>query len=674
MRFVNFAVVKFSVFLVFGILSAHYFPISYLLLKYVLASIAVLVVLWWYARKRLQQQVFFGLLAYCCFYGIGYLNYQLQLPEFQEKHYVHYLKEKAPQLLQLKIKEVLKPDLYSCKYIAEVNSINNNRVEGKALVYFQKDSLSHLLKVDDELLVSSEITPLPQPINPNQFNYTKYMGTLGVIGQIKTSEKYLIKKTEGTKTLRGQAERFRQFAIKKLSESNIKPSERAIIYALILGERKSISKETFNNYAAAGAIHILAVSGLHIGILFLMLSFILRPVERIKRGKLLKSLLIVIALWAFAFIAGGSPSVIRAVTMFSFFTFAQNIDRPTNSINTLFLSFFVLLLFNPMWLFHVGFQLSYLAVFFILWIQPKLVQYYRPRFYLDKLLWDIFTVSIAAQIGIAPLSLYYFHQFPGLFFISNLVVLPFLGILLGGGIIVVICSLLGLLPNWLSECYAFLIQSLNVFISWVAQQEDYLFKDISFSEVKAITWYLFITITILVWKRFNYKRLVFGLCSILLLISVEHFERNQRQSSALIIFHRSKHTLIGYRNGRSLRVLKKSSRDKVKNEYPIKSYRIANGIEKYSEEILNGVFRYRDMRILVMDSLGLYSGLSGVDLVILTQSPKINLERLIDSLQPKQIVADGSNYHSYVDRWRKTSRKKKLPFHHTGTKGAFLIE
>lgn len=374
----------------------------------------------------------------------------------------------------------------------------------------------------------------------------------------------------------------------------------------------------------------------------------------------------------FAILAGLSPSVVRAVTMFSFFGLAGMLDRPTNSFNTLFLSFFTLLVFNPNWLYHVGFQLSYLAVFFILWIQPELYKSYIPKFYLDKLLWGIITVTLAAQIGIAPLSLYYFHQFPGLFFITNLVILPFLAIILAGGLLVIILTIIGQLPNSLALGYNWLIKQLNGFVHWIAQQQTFIFTDISFSFSTMIAGYALIFALILWWKLKTNKAFLYVPAVVAILFGVGIWENRSSSKEQLVVFHKSRTTLLGYQNDRVLTLLQNDTINYF-NRFPIRDYRVGSQVTGFTSELLPRVFRYRNKTVLLLDSLGVYPS-EKIDIILLTNSPKVHLERLIDSIQPTQIIADGSNYRTYVKRWHTTCTKRKIPFHYTGEKGAYIFD
>ena len=577
--------------------------------------------------------------------------------------------------LSLKITEVLKPDRYNHKYIAECILVNQEETTGKILLNIQKDSLEKEFTIDDVLLISEEVISIPKPLNPNQFNYADYMKKLGVYYQIRCKPKAVLAFEKGNKTIRGTAEKLRNYLILKLKKSNITNNERSIIQALVLGQRREIDKQLYADYAAAGAVHILAVSGLHVGILFFILKWLFFPLGNFKYGKQLKALMIVSCLFGFALLAGLSPSVVRAATMFSLFLFAEQMKRPTNGVNTLFLSYLFLLLFNPLWLFHVGFQLSYLAVFFILLIQPKLFGYWYPKNWFLRKSWAIFTVTIAAQIGVIPLSLFYFHQLPGLFLLTNLIVLPFLGILLGLGLLIVLLVAFNSLPDWLSEFYNEIILTLNNFISWVAHQDSFLFQDIHFSEEKVLIAYFFIITLFLLWKQFSYRRLMTCLICLCLLIGVFIYDKKKVSGNELIVFQKSRNTLIGIKEGTDLLLLKKDTISETEKQmYPIKAYRTANQVSEYSERVYQPIFSYNQQTILIIDSLAVYPSASNIDVVILTQSPKVNLARLIDSVQPKKIIADGNNYTSFVNRWRNTCKKKKLPFYHTGTKGAFILE
>lgn len=674
MKYINFAIVRFSICLVGGILAAHFFSVPYFTFNLYIATLLGVLILWIIAKRHLIQYIYFGLAVYISCFVLGYLIYQLRTPEFQPTHYLHLVSKDSDDLIKIKIIQSIKPDNFNAKYFAEVQSVKGIASKGTILLSVRKDSLEKIYASDEVLLVFTRVQNTPRPLNPHEFDYRNYLKTLGIHGQIRISSTDVIATKTGSQTLFGFAQNVRSKAVTKLQATKLSTDERSIIQALVLGEKRDISKELYDEYAAAGAVHILAVSGLHVSIIYFIISFLLRPFKRWKYGNFFSFIIITVLLWAFAFLTGLSPSVSRAVTMFTFFAFASIVNRPTNSINTLFLSFFTLLIYNPLLLFQVGFQLSYLAVFFILLLHPSISKITYSRNKVIRSFKEIIGVSVSAQLGVLPLSLYYFNLFPGLFLLTNIVILPLLSIFMIGGIVIVFLAFFEILPDWFVISYNIIIGLLNSFIRWVSLQDQFIFKDIHFSALQTITAYLVVITVISHFKKREFRKLLFVLTTIIFLLIAFIYDDYQTSKNELIVFNRSRHTIIGHKNGKKLAVYKRDSSQLYANSYPVKSYKTANNIKSYSEEKMPSLFRYTNGFILVLDSLGAYPRIKKTNTLILTSSPKINLNRLIDSLHPEQVVADGSNYPSYVKRWEQTCKSKKLPFHYTMDKGAFFIE
>lgn len=673
MKFINYTIVRFSVFLTLGILSAQKFPLPFLVLIPLAVSFLFVVALWIIAKRQFIQTVFFGISIYSCFFIIGYFLYQTKQPAFDKNHYSH-VSSGENQLIQLKIREILKPDIYNEKYYASVLSVDSIDVKGKILVLIPKDSLTPIFSPDDILVIHTSFSDIPKPLNPTQFDYAAYMKNQEVFSQIRIITSEILYAKKGKRTLFGMAQNLRQKFVIRLQQSTISKDESSIIQALILGDKTEIDKQLYEAYAAAGAVHILAVSGLHVGILFVILSFLLRPLNSFKYGKIIQSLLIVLLLWSFALIAGFSPSVVRSVSMFSFFAFALLLGRRTNAVNTLFLSYFFLLLVNPLWLFQVGFQLSYAAVFFILWTQPIFDRMGYAKYYFIREFRGLITVSLSAQIGVLPLTLFYFNQFPGLFLVTNLVVLPALTIFMIGGILVVVLAFYYALPNWMATGYNMMIEKLNSFIEWISLRENFVFSEIYFSAPQAMAAYFLIFSCILWLRKTTFSGLILVLTGITLFLGVSIYDKKTAASSELVFFHKNRSTILAIKNGQHLTLLTRDSMHRAPEEFPVKSYKVKNNIRSVESETLPEVFRYNNRTVLVLDSLGTIPKNGKIDILLLTNSPKINLRRMIDSLQPEHIIADGSNYPSLVRQWRTQSANSTSMFHYTGEEGAFLMK
>ncbi|WP_055442567.1 ComEC/Rec2 family competence protein [Lacinutrix himadriensis] len=672
MKILNFTVIKLSACLIIGIVLAYYISIPVTdslhstLLLFLLLSISVFL-----SRKQFTKTIWFGVLACFTTISLGILSTNFHNQKNLKNHYSHWNSENKP--ITFRIKEILKPGNYNDKYVVDILKIDDKFVTGKALLNLKKDSLPKKLDIDAILITTEGFQEVTAALNPDQFDYKKYLEKQYIYHQIYASSSTLFRVSETIHTPIGYASLLRNTINSKLKKHPFKADELSIINALILGQRQNISKHIYTNYVNAGAIHILAVSGLHVGILLLLLNTVLKPLERIKKGKILKMIIILILLWCYALIAGASASIIRAATMFSIVAIGMHLKRPSNIYNTLAISVFFILLFKPLFLFDVGFQLSYMAVLAIVSIQPILYKIWKPRFWVTDKLWQITTVTIAAQFGVLPISLFYFHQFPGLFWLSNIVVIPLIGIILASGIIVIVLALLNALPQFIANSFGSIISLMNTFFEWIASKEQFLFQGIPFHILYVATSYLIIIALVRIYVKRNYTTLVYLCLAILSLQIAIIYTKYENSKDAFIVFHKSRNTVIGLKGNKTLQVF--HNLDSITNNKTIGTFAVANFTEMIKEDTLRDLFLYRNHKILIVDSLGIYN-LKSVqpDYVLLRNSPKINLERLIDSIQPKGIIADGSNYKSYVARWENTCKKRKLPFHQTGKKGAFILE
>lgn len=677
MKLLNFTILKLTVCLSLGILIGHFFKIP---LKNSLGLTLILfsafTILFFVSRNQIKKTIWFGWLAFLTTICLGILVYNIHNQQNFKHHYSNYIStsNNSETFITFRISEKLKPTNFHNKYIVEILKVDTKTVIGKSLLNVAIDTTQTIYKVDDIFITSSPFKELTQPLNPNQFNYKSYLEKQYVYHQIFATNHSLLKLFSNRHTVFGYADQLRETINEKLKQHRFKPDELAIINALLLGQRQDISEDIYNSYIRAGTIHILAVSGLHVGIVLMLLNFWLRPIEYFRNGKVIKVVIILLILWGFAIVAGLSASVTRAVAMFSIVAIAMHWKRPTNVYNTLGISMFLLLLFKPMFLFDVGFQLSYLAVLSIVLIQPILYKLWKPTLKPIDFMWNIFTVTIAAQVGVLPISLYYFHQFPSLFFVSNLAIIPFLGIILAYGIIVIFLALINLLPEFAATIYGQIISAMNAVVNWVSIQEQFLFQNISISVFQVIASYLIIMAFIKFYKHSSFSNIRLLLISVLLFQGAFIYNSLLNSNNEFIIFHKSRFTLLGEKTNRNLMVYHNIDSATMTHDHVVKNFKIGNFITKTEEKEIGSFYQIHNKKLLVIDSLGVYNIKTfRPNYVLLRNSPKINLNRLIDSLHPEFIIADGSNYKSYVARWETLCKKQKLPFHSTSEKGAFTI-
>ncbi|MEZ4810605.1 MAG: ComEC/Rec2 family competence protein [Allomuricauda sp.] len=662
--------IKLTLCLIVGIVLGFHLGIAPEVPFYVL--LLLLPLLYWGKEKQLRENFpYFELTTILATVLLGIMVVGLATSKTLGQHYSHQNLGKE-KLWHLKVREVLKPNPYTQRYVAQVVAIEGEKSLGRVLLVIPTDSTAKKLKVDDELIVLSKAKTIDPPLNPYQFNYKDYLKKLGIYHQIRTKPNGMELMEHAPKTLLGMASNFREYSISKLKKQDFGEDELAVIQALLLGQRDDISENTYNNYKNAGAVHILAVSGLHVGILLFLMQFLLSPLDRFPKGKVLKLAIIVGLLWAYAFVAGLSPSIVRAVTMFSFVAYALYLNRPTNSFNIIALSMLFILLVKPLMLFQVGFQMSYAAVLSIVWIYPKLQRFWFPDNIIVRKTWQLLSVSVAAQLGVLPVSLYYFHQFPSLFFISNLLIIPFLGLILGLGVLIVVLSTLDQLPIFLVQAYNWIIKMMNSIVEWVGQQEGFIIKDIPFDGFQMVISYVIIIFLVVFLSKPQWKTAMFLAMGVIGLQGYAIWNQYTMTSKErLLLLHSARNTALLHQTGHHLDIYAK---DTANLNRIVKDYKVAERIKTSSYPELKNSYTLNGKELYILDSLGIYPDGKQHDFILLTQSPKINLERLLDSIHPKKILADGSNYRSYVDRWKETCAKKGIPFHYTGEKGAYYFK
>jgi len=621
----------------------------------------------------LRQSSFFGLLIGSVFFLIGIFILHNGDATKDDKYFGKYLANNAAVVL--KINSILKSGNYHQKYIAEVIQINQKITTGEVLLNIQKDCLLVNFNINDKILLKNNFVGLSKPLNPHQFNYKKYLENKGIRQQIYSTKKEILFLESDISSPLGVIHKIRLNIQNSLDQYDFSEEELSVMNALLLGQRQDISKELTANYSKAGAVHILAISGLHVGIILVLLSFVLRPLESLKRGKLIKLVLIISFLWFFAVLAGMSASVTRAVTMFSALALGQFFNKKNAVEQSLVFSMFVIVLWKPLFLFDIGFQLSYLAVFGIIWVQPLVYSVWTPKLYIVAKGWQLFTVSLAAQIGVLPLSLFYFHQFPGLFFVSNLLIIPFLGFILGAGIIVVVLSYYSVLPTFMVTIYGSIISLLNKTVIFIAKQETFLFSDISFSVIKMFFLYLIIIACFQFIQKRNTKRCIFFLSLVLVYQSVSFYEKYKTEiTNQFIVFHKSRNSIVGKRIGARLEVYHNMD-TLIHNQNVLKNYTVGERIKDVNYNEISNFLQIDHQVVLFIDANGNYD-IKGLQqpILVLRQSPKINLERLIKRLNPTLVIADGSNYKSYVSLWKASCLELQTPFWSTREKGAYILK
>lgn len=620
-------------------------------------------------HKTLVQNTSFGVGTYLLSALLGMFTYFVHLDKNAANHYSKLTFESTNTIKGI-IQSALKPNERYEKYVLQINSFNATNASGKVLLYVPKQS-KIVLHSGTEIYINESIYPIPKAYNPYQFDYANYLEKQNIGHQmyLNNSSIKIIKQHEN---FNYYIEKLRNALSDSFAIHHFDSKTKAIIDALLLGQRVAIDKATLTDYSNAGVIHILAISGLHISILYFFLVFLLKPIRSLRFGKEIELIVVLFVLWIFAFLTGLPASVTRAVTLFSFISIGTYFNQSKAIYNAMATSALLILLIAPNAIFDIGFQLSYAAVLSIVLFQPFYKKFHVTQNKIALYFIDLITVSLAAQIGVLPLSLYYFNQLPLLFLLANLVIIPLSSFVLIYGIILLgLNFILPELAVYLGKVLKLSIQFMNDYIHWIAQFKQGIISNISFSALMVLTLYL-VLIALIFWLYSKKSQQITYILLALFCFQLSFLlvKWNENESSEFIIFN-EKQTLIS---------IKTKNKVMAYTDAPNLHYTTVQHYVRgtFSDSLavfpMQNVLLYNQKRILIIDSIGIYQTKLKPEIVLLIQNPKINLDRLIKTTQPKVIIADKSNYKSSIKRWEATCRKAKIPFHAIAEKGFYRLK
>ena len=670
MKVFKFPLLTITISFAIGIIAAYYLQWTFwTLMLSLLVSLAIFSFLFWKSKKALLQNSLFGIATYLLAFTLGMISFYVHSDLNFKNHYSKKSFEETNSIRAI-VTTSLKPNGKYNKYFVTLSHFNDSIASGQLLLYVPKTN-HKTIHAGDEIWLTNAINPIPKAFNPYQFNYSKYLEKQNVFHQIYMRENQ-IKIIQSHKTVDYYIENLRN----KLSESfdihHFEPKTKAIIDALILGQRLELDKETIADYTNAGVIHILAISGLHISIIYFFIVFLLKPLKSVKFGAEIQLLVVLAILWLFALLTGLPASVTRAVTLFSFISIGNYFNQPKAIYNALAISAFLILLVKPNAIFDIGFQLSYAAVLSIVLFQPFYKKFYFSDNKIAVYLTDIVLVSLAAQIGVLPLSLYYFNQLPLLFLLANLVIIPLSTAVLVGGIIILFFNFIS--PDFaivLGKLLALIIDLMNDYIHWIAQFKSGIITNISFSGWLTFSLYLVI-IAFMYWLYDTEAKNVKLILGTLLIFQLSYFsiKWHENNTSELVVFN-EKSTLISIKNQNNVIAFTDIPEN---HNATIKHYTRGTFSDSVRFFPMQNAILFKKKRILVVDSFGIYKTSIRPEIIVLIQNPKINLSRLIQEIKPKEIIADKSNYRKSIKLWEATCKKEKIPFHAIAEKGFYRLK
>lgn len=429
---------------ILGIIACEYLPIDFRISAIINYFILGLFILLTFSRRI--NNFINGILVIVIFFSLGYAN-------LQERGSGHSTKRYGSEecIFTLRVDKIFSHKKHK-KCIVKILSHKDKTNEliandGKLLVYFKDLVSDSSIVIGNEYLVRGKLIPIQQSNNPHSFDYAEFLKRTGIQHQLFLDESQfsLVRKNQNTSVDR-LIQSIRNHCINIFQKYFHDQNKLGILYAMVLGKRDGIDEQLNQAFVNTGAIHVLAVSGLHVGILCMFVTYLFRAFEFfIRISKLKRGILSVTIIWAFAFITGASPAVCRAALMFSLFYIAKDIlHRKVSVYNVLAGTALILLIINPNQLFQIGFQFSFLAVLSIVFFYPFVNGMFTSRYKLINYLYSSVCIGIAAQILVFPLGIFYFNKFANSFLITSLFVVQFAMVILIGGLAILIFESIGL--------------------------------------------------------------------------------------------------------------------------------------------------------------------------------------------------------------------------------------
>jgi len=492
-----------------------------------------------------------GLVSSAALFSLAVFLVIWNTPNLQEDFY----KKQSFQWIVAKVKSPLieKEKTYQAKLEVQATVQNGlvSEASGTILTYLEKSDVTAALPYGELIAIQTKLNEIEGPKNPGQFDYQEYMRFHGIYesGYVPADQLVDLEINEGLFFME-IADRLRKRFLTVLKTSGLEEKQFPIASALVLGQREFLDPDTVRSYSSAGAMHVLAVSGLHVGIIYMVLNFLLKFLDRNKRSKIVKAIILLSILWIYAMITGLSPSVLRATTMFSFIIVASAMNRNTNVYNTIAASALLLLIIDPFLIMQVGFQLSYLAVLGIIYFQPKIANWFYFKNKPLNYVWQITSVSIAAQLATFPLGLLYFHQFPVYFIVSNLIVIPCAFVILGLGMLTIATGFSSMISGWFGYLMNKVIWILNGGVAWIESLPFSLIEGVAISVLGC--WLLYFAIFGLIGaiEKRTLRFLIASGAFILVLFVIDFIEDvNQKSTHEICVYSNRSDLAIDFISG-----------------------------------------------------------------------------------------------------------------------------
>lgn len=683
-----------------GILIGTYFGFQTSIFWYVLISFALTFVFFFFKTKlftRYRTSWIFGIFITVSLVIFGFQLTVFNTGKFKSDHFSKYLDSSGFELVKIYQQPIEKEMIF--KLFAKVEQVKCNdkwiKTSGNIMLVLPKDSLASQIRYGDYLIVKANIEKTKPPMNPGEFDYKKYLSYQSVYEQAYLSKGSWAKLgiNDGNVINRLACNMQTEFlnVFKKYVSGK---RELAVISALILGDTDGIDNELMNAYAGTGAIHVLSVSGMHVGLILIALNFLLFFMNKNKWLRILKAMIIICFLIFYSILTGLSPAVMRSAVMLSMIIIGLTFNKSHNILNTLAFSAFLLLLYDPFLITNVGFMLSYFALGGIVIFHKYFYRLYKFKNPLIDKLWSATCAAFAAEIGTFPIAVLFFHQFPVYFWLSNLFVWLLTPFIMFTGITLLIVTKFTTISFYGGKLVAFLVYLLNQSVLIINDLPFSKVKGISITPIESILLYLSIAFFFYFLLKRNKQYLIIGILSLIIVFSHQFYRdfetMKQRQ---MIIYDIKNHSGMDLVDGHTNTFI--ADKNLVSNNSII-NFQIAgnrgemkvnssdnhygnssNKCDSKNVSIRDNYIRFFNKRILIINNKEQLKQLSpiynSIDYLILEDNVTVTIDELQSFCNFKSLIIDSSNSNKQSKKWKKECLTANINVYSVSDSGAFVI-
>lgn len=473
-------------------------------------------------RQKISCHTVVGLLLQLFLFVLGVLILQHQDLR-NRKDWIGYHYRNQDSIIAV-IQEPLVPTTKSWKAIASIVSVKHGGVwmvaKSNLLIYIRNKRLAAKLETGDSILLQEPMQKISNDFNKGTFDFARYCSFQQIYFQIQVPNQTSIKYKKAKHSLSYYLYQSRNWVLQILKKAIPNKKEHTVAEALLIGYKQDLDRSLLQSYSNTGVVHIIAISGLHLAMIYGLLIQLLQPLGKHKWQNHIRTIIVLSILWGFSFITGGAAAILRSAVGFSFLLISKGLGYKNETLNTLLASAFFLLCYNPYLLWDIGFQLSYTAVLGIVLLSNSIKAWFTFRNKILVMIWEINSITIAAQIFTLPIVLYQFHQFPNLFLFTNFLVVPLSGLILYAELLILLVSPIPFLLKWVGRLTGFLIEQMNDIIERTNRIPFVLTRNISINLWEALLLYLFICSIVFWLIQKNSKGFLVALSVLLVMVII----------------------------------------------------------------------------------------------------------------------------------------------------------